>query len=122
MRSIITITLSLAILLQSAGKLIVIVDFGLNQEYIAKNLCENKAKPMMHCNGKCHLRKQLQKEDKKDNSPNSLREKHEVQLFSGLQKLNFSSFPTELDKSSTPYLFNSPEAFCPGIFRPPGLI
>jgi hypothetical protein len=38
-----------------------IVDYALNKEYIAKNLCENRNKPKMNCNGKCHLMKQLKK-------------------------------------------------------------
>jgi hypothetical protein len=32
-----------------------------NKEYVVAKLCENKAKPEMHCNGKCHLAKQLEK-------------------------------------------------------------
>jgi hypothetical protein len=32
-----------------------------NKTYVATELCVNKAKPEMHCNGKCHLAKQLQK-------------------------------------------------------------
>lgn len=32
-----------------------------NKEYVASELCVNKAKPQLHCNGKCHLAKQLQK-------------------------------------------------------------
>lgn len=33
----------------------------INYHYIATELCENKAKPQMHCNGKCHLKKELAK-------------------------------------------------------------
>lgn len=33
--------------------------YEINKEYIANNLCENRNKPEMHCNGKCHLRKQI---------------------------------------------------------------
>lgn len=33
----------------------------INQDYIAANLCENKARPAMKCYGKCQLRKQLAK-------------------------------------------------------------
>lgn len=36
-----------------------VLDYMANYEYIAKELCINKAKPQMHCNGKCHLMKQL---------------------------------------------------------------
>jgi hypothetical protein len=38
-----------------------LVDYALNKEYIAKNLCENRNKPKLNCNGKCHLMKQLKK-------------------------------------------------------------
>lgn len=35
--------------------------FKLNQEYIAKVLCVNKANPQMKCNGHCYLMKQYKK-------------------------------------------------------------
>jgi hypothetical protein len=38
-----------------------IVDFLINREYIAKNLCINRDKPKSCCKGKCHLVKQLKK-------------------------------------------------------------
>lgn len=70
-------------MLQSAENFMIVVQYEINKDYIAKNLCENKAKPMMHCNGKCHLRKQLQQQEKKENSPfNSTKEKFELQYFS----------------------------------------
>ena len=37
------------------------IEYEINKKYIAEVLCENKDKPMMHCNGKCHLKKQLKK-------------------------------------------------------------
>jgi hypothetical protein len=36
-----------------------VVDYMVNYEYISKVLCENKAKPKLQCNGKCHLMKEL---------------------------------------------------------------
>lgn len=41
--------------------IIPVLDYIINYDYIAKELCENKAKPQMHCNGKCHLMKELAK-------------------------------------------------------------
>lgn len=35
----------------------------------------------MRCNGKCHLKKQLQKEDKKEKQQNTVKEKSENQFF-----------------------------------------
>ncbi|WP_379716088.1 hypothetical protein [Flavobacterium sp. GCM10027622] len=37
------------------------VDYVVNYDYITKVLCENKAKPELKCNGKCHLMKELAK-------------------------------------------------------------
>lgn len=37
------------------------IDYAINKEYITKNLCENRKKPKLNCNGKCHLMKQLKK-------------------------------------------------------------
>lgn len=37
------------------------LDYLINKEYIAENLCENKEKPELQCNGKCHLKKEVQK-------------------------------------------------------------
>jgi hypothetical protein len=42
---------------------VVVADYILNRDYIAKVLCINRDKPEMKCNGKCHLAKQLKKQD-----------------------------------------------------------
>lgn len=34
--------------------------YVLNKDYIVAQLCENKAKPALQCDGKCHLKKVLQ--------------------------------------------------------------
>lgn len=33
--------------------------YELNVEYITEKFCENKEKPQLQCNGKCHLAKEL---------------------------------------------------------------
>ncbi|WP_428224553.1 hypothetical protein [Flavobacterium sp.] len=38
-----------------------LVEYVVNYDYISKVLCENKAKPQLQCNGKCHLMKQMAK-------------------------------------------------------------
>lgn len=50
----------------------VIVWYEANIDYVAEELCENKDKPEMGCNGKCYLKKQLDKVDDqhdKDQAP-----------------------------------------------------
>lgn len=46
----------------------IFIDFKLNQESIAEAHCINKDKPEMNCDGKCYLKKQLEK-TKKDKKP-----------------------------------------------------
>lgn len=45
--------------------------FYKNQVELAEQYCENKAKPEMHCNGKCYLAKKLQKleQEKEEKKP-----------------------------------------------------
>lgn len=47
------------------------VEYVINQDYIAEFLCMNKDKPELQCNGKCHLVKQLERQQ--ENEPNALK-------------------------------------------------
>ena len=42
------------------------VEYFINQDYIAEFLCINKDKPELQCNGKCHLAKQIEKQQEKE--------------------------------------------------------
>ena len=47
------------------------VEYVLNQDYIAEFLCINKDKPKLQCNGKCHLVKEIEKQQ--ENESHALR-------------------------------------------------
>jgi hypothetical protein len=53
------------------------LDYAANYHYIATELCENKNVPELHCNGKCHLKKELAKNYKND-TPASNEKKSET--------------------------------------------
>lgn len=38
-----------------------LVEYSLNKSYIAQTLCENKYRPQLQCEGKCHLAKEIAK-------------------------------------------------------------
>jgi CarboxypepD_reg-like domain len=40
---------------------VVYLDFEMRKDYIIKNLCENRFKPQLNCNGQCYLAKKLHK-------------------------------------------------------------
>ncbi len=44
-----------------AGPVLPIIEYEVNKEYIANNLCIYKNVPQNHCQGTCHLMQQLQK-------------------------------------------------------------
>lgn len=61
-------------------KVSIIGSFYFNQSYISNNLCINRDKPASHCNGKCYLKKQLNKADEAKNNPKTNSRKQRIQL------------------------------------------
>lgn len=47
------------------------LDYAINQEFIAEELCENKAKPQLACNGKCYLQNELEKASQEESPTNA---------------------------------------------------
>lgn len=77
----------------------------------------------MHCDGKCHLKKQLaQQESEEEKLPSSLKEIIETVLFFDAP-LNVSPACISLhDQTYAPYTFGlSTELIC-SIFHPPQLV
>lgn len=91
MKNTIIILLITALLSSTFSKLIVFSNYLINKEYITNKFCENKSKPKLKCNGKCHLRKQLKEQEKQEGqSKNTIKEVNEIQLFSGDEHLQLA--------------------------------
>ena len=58
-----TILLMLLLLVQTFSKGIWELNYQLNKAYLTENLCVNKSRPQLHCNGKCQLAKKLAEEE-----------------------------------------------------------
>jgi hypothetical protein len=70
MRFIAVPILILLLMSQTFSKWLVVINFNLNREYIAKNLCENRYRPVLKCNGNCVLMKKMKEEESKEqNTP-----------------------------------------------------
>ena len=52
---------------QAFSKWVLLLEFAWNRDYIAATLCENRAKPNLHCGGKCQLRKKMTADEKQQN-------------------------------------------------------
>ncbi len=111
----------LAILGATFNKAIALLDYKLNENYIASTLCENKDKPACCCHGKCFLKKQLQKDEGNDkNTSSNTKDKFDVSLFCETSNQNeFSEF-NFTKKFSDNYLLKNSSAFISSVFHPPG--
>ncbi len=63
-----------AVLCHSGAYTVVFATFHFNQDFIAKNLCVNRAKPAMQCNGKCYLKKQMAEQEQQQQGNNLVSE------------------------------------------------
>ena len=120
MKKVFAILLSLSFLLQCSGFLLIYVDFVANRDYIAKNLCENRDRPELKCNGKCQLCKRLRAEDKKENK--GLPALKNLKLFSlySSPKHTFNfNHSSDASKFASLYLNDISISHKRGVFRPP---
>jgi len=101
----------------------------INQNYIIENFCVNKDKPKMHCNGKCHLSKQLEKVDetKQDKSKFPT----EIFKFKYVDNFIFKDFQISYKnnyysknklKFCFPKSFSLSNGYLKEIYQPPELI
>lgn len=104
-----------------------VVDYVVNYEYIVNVLCENKDKPEMQCNGKCHLSKELAKEAGADekNPFNSKTSKTEIPQIIISENIIEYSFASESELVSIKNIGYKPNLnsslFTSKILHPPQL-
>ena len=61
----ISIALIFALMFSNIQSLWIMVDFCINQDYIAEVLCINRDQPMLNCDGKCFLAEKLKEQKQK---------------------------------------------------------
>jgi hypothetical protein len=117
------VTVPILILLlatQAFSKWVMLVEFRLNRDFIAANLCENRAKPQTKCGGKCQLVKAMAGEENSNAPVQQQKTKFTETLFP-FEALT----PDENVAAVSVVLFFSPEtnraSHIPlfAVFRPP---
>ena len=68
----------------------VMLNYYSNTAAFAKN-CENKARPKMHCNGKCQMMKKLQQEEKQDQQNSERKSENKIDILSSKSFYNSSA-------------------------------
>jgi hypothetical protein len=76
----VTILLILLLAAQSFSKWCLIVQFQVNRNYIAQNLCVNRLNPISCCKGTCFLNKSLQEDENKQQAPVKSGQQQEIVL------------------------------------------
>lgn len=100
-----------------------VIEYFVNYEYIANELCENKDKPTMACNGKCYLEKQVKKQlgiDVEQEAP--LPPKIDLEKFITLKNKKFIydfNILKQLNQISTFYIKFDERNFIDKLLRPP---
>jgi len=103
--------------------LFVFAGFEMNRGYIVKELCINRDKPQLHCNGNCYLMRKLKQAQEKEQ-----KQEHQFQKVQLLQQAIFNipfifrqySFKAILQ--CIPYTTGMPVAITSTIFQPPRVL
>ncbi len=117
----ITILLFTALLAQTFSRSLAIADYLVNLDAY-KKACVNKAKPMLHCNGKCQMLKKIKKQEGSNGTNAPAPKYNETELV-----LSSKSFFPSLNVISTHditsfYTYNDDfsSIYIGTIFHPPG--
>ncbi len=99
----------------------IVAQYYANKDFIAKNLCENRSKPKLHCDGKCCLKKKLAKEGK-EQAPGQRNQKEEqnITLFYSSERFVMKEYHVAVTPIKY-FNFNELEtiAYHGSVFHPP---
>jgi hypothetical protein len=118
-RRVTILFLMLAIVSANFTQLFIYAGFTVNQKYIASTLCENRARPWLHCNGKCYLMKKIKQAEEKERSEERQTQKSLFQevFFAASTTIKFHNHLLRI--IATPYRFSESIVLPYAIFHPP---
>lgn len=122
MKAFFSYLLILLVLLQTFSREVLVVDFTLNRATITARFCVNKARPQLHCDGKCYFAKQLKQQAERENkAPNPLKEQLEMlpvafQSLVPAAPVRWASAPVGYGPYQSAWV---PASAARGVFHPP---
>jgi hypothetical protein len=119
-RKLTATVLLMAFVAQTFSAPFIRLDYFFNQGDYARN-CVNKARPMLHCNGKCQVMKKIREEEKKE------QESQERKMASKVEVLSSRSFYAAFDEQPSVVIHFTYSAFnddmtvhrARAVFHPP---
>ncbi len=115
----ISVVLLLSMLLANFSGLWVFLGFEVNQRYIVRELCENRNKPELHCNGKCYLMKKLKQAQEKEQKQERQSQKSQVQDAITGHVIIFRRYAFAEIDLHVPFSTGMPRSIKNSIFHPP---
>ena len=118
---IVVILLIVSLTASNFSRFFIYAGFELNRKYIAENLCVNKDKPWLHCNGKCYFMRKIKEAQEKEKSDDAQTQKNLFQEAFFI-KPNPIKFHTQLlQVMAVPGNRIELPSICTPIFQPPKL-
>jgi hypothetical protein len=97
--------------------------YRINRDFIAENLCVNRDKPMLNCNGQCYLAKKLKAAEEKEQKSNSERLEKMPEVVLSFQAIQPIFTPRIMAHNAIENHFSIQEFFPnvaeKGFFHPP---
>jgi len=99
--------------------LLVFAGFEMNKSYIAKELCVNKNRPEMHCNGRCYLMNKLKQAQEKEHQQEQQFQKIQLQEALVYTPFTFKRYASPSRPLHFPYATGIPVSSVNAVFHPP---
>ncbi|PWU04691.1 MAG: hypothetical protein C5B52_01030 [Bacteroidetes bacterium] len=120
-KRLIALILTVAFTVQCFSQSLTVIDFYLNQKYISKVLCENRAKPSTCCQGKCFLKKQMKQGESNNQQSTGARLENKTETFniheaSTIQIVQFTSIDPNFTLAIHREVYSG---FPNSVFHPP---
>jgi len=100
-----------------------VIDYLVNYNYIATELCENRDKPILTCNGKCYLEEQVKQQldlSDKEETPMPPQVDFEKLISLKFKKFTYLLFEAKSANNSIIFqIFLNARDFSNSLFRPP---
>lgn len=115
----VTLLLLVAVLAANFSYYFVYAGFELNKKYIATVLCENRDKPLLHCDGKCYFMKKIKQAGEKEKSADRQAQKNLFQEVFHPAVANNVFYSQLLRVIITPYHYSELSVSPDSLYQPP---
>lgn len=96
------------------------IDYWMNKDFIASELCENQDKPELKCDGKCHLKKEIQQSEQEQNDSQQISVRLMVEFFQPITQFVLRTHQSIEQKKNYPsYSEVALSGHFRSIFHPP---